>query len=53
MDIIISSGNLTTKYDAASVNLGGRWRMPTEADIKELIDKCRWEWTTISGKKDV
>lgn len=29
--------------DAASVNLGGKWRMPTEAELSELFSGCHWE----------
>ena len=28
--------------DAAHVNWGGKWRMPTREDIKELVDNCYW-----------
>ena len=35
--------------DAASANLGSPWRMPTIDEIKELIDKCTWTWTTQDG----
>lgn len=38
-----------TEYDAAHVNLGGDWRMPTKAEAQELINKCTWEWTQIDG----
>ena len=37
--------------DAAHVNLGGSWRMPTDAEWTELIDKCTWTWTTQNGVK--
>lgn len=40
-----------TEYDAATVNWGGDWRMPSGAEIQELIDNCNWEWTTQGGKK--
>lgn len=30
--------------DAAAVNWGGKWRMPTSAELEELSDKCTWEW---------
>ncbi len=40
-----------TEYDAATVNWGGDWRIPSKAEIKELIDNCNWEWTTQGGKK--
>ena len=47
--IIDSDGNLTAVNDAATVNWGSSWRMPTWAEIKELIDDCTWSWTTRNG----
>ena len=38
-----------TEYDAAHINLGGGWRMPTKVEMQELISKCTWEWTQING----
>ena len=38
-----------TEYDAAHVNLGGDWRMPTKEEMQELINKCTWEWMQING----
>ena len=35
--------------DAAAVNMGGEWRMPTNAEIQELIDGCDWATTTLKG----
>lgn len=32
--------------DAANVVWGGAWRMPTLAELQELIDNCTWTWTT-------
>ena len=37
--------------DAARVNWGGSWRMPTRAEQEELIEKCTWTWTTLNGVK--
>lgn len=37
------------KYDAATANWGGKWRMPTQTELKELMDKCTWTWTTVNG----
>ena len=31
--------------DAANVNWGGAWRMPTNDEWSELIDNCTWTWT--------
>ena len=36
--------------DAARANWGGSWRMPTDAEFRELINKCTWTWTTVNGK---
>ena len=35
--------------DAATVNWGGAWRMPTDAEMTELREKCKWTWTTQNG----
>lgn len=37
------------EYDAARANWGGSWRMPTEAEWRELNDLCQWGWTTEQG----
>ncbi len=31
--------------DAARVNWGGAWRMPTDAECTELRENCTWKWT--------
>ena len=36
--------------DAAHVNWGGSWRMPTKAEQDELREKCTWTRTTMNGK---
>jgi len=48
--VINRSGNLTRSNDAARVNWGGSWRMPTDAEIEELVDNCTWTWTSQGGK---
>ena len=35
--------------DAANVNWGGDWRMPTEAEHLELRSECSWTWGTLNG----
>lgn len=37
---------LDKEDDAASVNWGGAWRMPTKEEQDELREKCTWTWTT-------
>ena len=46
---IDGDGNLTPQYDAATVNWGGSWRMPTREEQQELIDDCTWTWTSQNG----
>ena len=33
------------KYDPATANWGANWKMPTTEQLKELVDKCTWEFT--------
>ena len=42
---------LDPEDDAAHVNWGGRWRIPTSDELDELMDEryCTWTWTTIKG----
>ncbi len=35
--------------DAAYVKWGSSWRMPTQAEMEELITKCTWTWTMRNG----
>ena len=43
------SGN--TQYDTARVKWGGKWRIPTKAELQELCDKCIWIWMSQNGVK--
>lgn len=40
---------LEVQDDAASMNLGAQWRMPTKAQFEELNSKCNVEWTQLNG----
>lgn len=40
---------LESPDDAASVNWGGNWRMPTQDEMQELVDNCDTTWTTHNG----
>ena len=35
--------------DAARVNWGGAWRMPTDAEWTELCERCTWTWINFNG----
>ena len=35
--------------DVARVKWGGKWRMPTTGEQRELVDNCTWLWTTLNG----
>ncbi len=40
---------LEPEDDAAHMNWGGSWRMPTDAEWTELREQCTWTWTTQNG----
>ncbi|MBQ6167471.1 MAG: hypothetical protein IJK41_08625 [Muribaculaceae bacterium] len=40
---------LDPKDDAAYVNWGENWRMPTYDQLEELRTECTWTWTTQNG----
>ena len=45
----LSGGLLKPEVDAATVNMGGNWRMPTMEDLDELFDNTRVITTVIDG----
>ena len=42
---------LAPEHDAAQVQWGGDWRMPTKQEFYDLKNKCDWTWTTMNGVK--
>lgn len=49
---IISKDNtyvLAPEHDAAQVQWGGEWRMPTYQELIDLKNNCVWTWTTMYG----
>lgn len=42
-----------TQYDAAFVNWGGKWRMPTYDQQTELRNECYWVWTSSYNNSNV
>ena len=42
-----------TQFDAATVNLGKPYMMPTHDQQVELIENCTWEWTELNGVKGI
>ena len=49
--VVDTNNNLTASYDAAAANWGENWRMPTRAEIEELLTNCTWTWSTQNGTK--
>lgn len=41
--------DIDLEHDAARVNLGEPWKIPTKEQFKELVDNCESEVTTIKG----
>ena len=46
---IDNNTELLSEDDAAYVNWGKNWRMPSLEQIRELINCCSWLWTTRNG----
>lgn len=44
---------LDPEDDAAHVNWGGEWRMPTRAEQDEIRNNCYWQWVTSYKGKSV
>ncbi|MBP5510363.1 MAG: hypothetical protein J6Z49_05545 [Kiritimatiellae bacterium] len=44
-----STNVLAPEHDAAQVQWGRGWRMPTNQELSDLINKCDWTWTTQNG----
>ena len=42
---------LDPEDDAAYVNWGPGWRMPTLEQLQELVEDCDWQWTQMNGVK--
>lgn len=38
-----------TKYDIARMMWGGKWRIPTKKEVKELQKKCKWKKVVYKG----
>lgn len=45
------SGTLPYKYDAANFSWKNQWRMPTENEFGELLEKCTWKWVVSKTKQ--
>ena len=46
---ITSSDVLAPQHDAAQVQWGGGWRMPTKQELLYLQSECEWEPSTLNG----
>ena len=46
---ITADGVLAQAHDAAHVQWGGEWRMPTTDELDALKNNCDWIWTKTNG----
>lgn len=46
-NIIDKAGNLLSKYDVATQRWGAEWKIPSLSQMDELVEKCKWEWSTL------
>lgn len=52
--VVDSILQLESTDDAATVNWGGKWRMPTKEDLEELVNNCYWVYyNNYNGTKRV
>lgn len=42
-------GDIDLAHDAARINMGEPWQMPTSEQFQELYDNCTWERKTVNG----
>lgn len=47
--VVDNKKSLDPDDDVAHIRWGGTWRIPSIDEMKELISKCTWEWTTQRG----
>lgn len=48
---LTNEGILKPEYDAAHVNMGGSWRMPTSVEMWDLLDGTTCSFETLDGVK--
>ena len=46
---VTADGVLALQYDAAHVQWGEGWRMPTRQELEDFNKKCDWTWTNTNG----
>ena len=46
---ITADGVFAPEHDAAQVQWGGKWRMPTKQEFEDLINNCEWTWMEKNG----
>lgn len=46
---VTADGVLVPEHDAAHVQWGGGWRLPTKQELSDLTKKCDWTWGVLNG----
>ena len=47
--LVLGNNIAKTKYDVATQRWKGNWQMPTDSDMRELRDYCRWSPETVNN----
>lgn len=50
-DNLVEDTSLSLDYDIARQQWGGRWRMPTLDNFRELVDECVMTWCTLGNRR--
>ena len=49
LGMVDNKKKLESVDDVACFLWGDKWRMPTDEEFRELIENCKWTWTTQNG----
>ena len=50
-DNLVEDSSLSLNYDIARQQWGGRWRMPTLDNFRELVNECVMTWCTLGNRR--
>ncbi len=48
---LVENNSLSLNYDIARQQWGGRWRMPTLDNFRELVDECVMTWCALGNRR--
>ena len=49
--VLFENANLKLQYDVARQQWGGRWRLPTIDEFRELVNECAMTWCSLGNRR--